>query len=68
MEIYFGLLSSTITQQLKQQNLPVENSKNYDKCVDCVNTLWCEHFLTNKEREKVFKRIFKQIEREVVSC
>ena len=68
MEIHYGLLSPTITQQLKQQNLSFENSKNYDKCVDCVNKLWSEYFLTNKEREKVFKRIFKQIEREVKSC
>ncbi len=68
MEIHFGLLSPTITQQLKQQNLSVKNSENYDNCVECMNTLWCEYFLTDKEREKVFKRIFKQIEREVKPC
>lgn len=65
MEIHFGLLSPTITQQLFQQNLTVEDSEKFDRCVDSINTLWAEYFLTDKERDRVFKRIFKQIEKEV---
>lgn len=68
MKISFSLMSSSISKQLEEQNLFVENSENFDKCVDSANKLWSEYFLTDKEREKVFKRIFKQIEREVKLC
>lgn len=63
MKISFGILAPVISEQLKEQKMFIEDSEVYDKTIDCMNRLWVEDYITDKEREKICKRIFKQIEK-----
>lgn len=63
MKINFGLIAPIISKQLKEQKMFIKDSEYYDNMIQCMNTLWFQDFLTDKEREKVYKRIFKLIEK-----
>lgn len=68
MKINFGLMAPILSEQLKEQKMFIKDSENYDKTIDCMNRLWVEGYITDKEREKIYKRIFKQIEKNAQGC
>lgn len=64
-DLRFGIFADPLENQLKAYGVTLKNIKKYDLCMDCISTLFLHGYLTDKERERVYKRFLKDLKKDL---
>lgn len=65
LDLHFGSLADPLEEQLKAKGVTLKNIKKYDLCMKSISTLYIHGYLTDSEREKVYKRFLKELEKDI---
>ena len=67
MVLRFGALADSIQEQLLNEDLFVPRVEAYQRINDSISTLYITGYITDKEKERCYKKLSKEIFRNVKS-